>query len=205
MLPSEFTDPTRPDLDVFRATASGASGAGRRRPSAFDLSGMGETYRLEWCYVLQCRHDERGAPVSPGTLSVLTRLVRRAPGASLLDRSLAEWSSLLAAADLEAGSHERALLRYAYARLEDLAAASDPDVLYGRDVWDARRLGIEAHRSPHRPLPSAVRASNESRQARLDALRAEIARLTEENRWLRQQAETLLGERRAAPRPGEAP
>jgi hypothetical protein len=56
-----------------------------------------------------------------------------------------------------------------------------------------------------RPLPSAVRASNESRQARLDALRAEIARLTEENRWFRQQAETLLGERRAAPRPGEAP
>lgn len=54
-----------------------------------------------------------------------------------------------------------------------------------------------------RPLPSAIRASNESRQARLEALRAEIARLTEENRWLRQQAETLLGERRAAPRPGE--
>jgi integrase len=146
----QWAEAGKPDLEVFRATASPVSGTGRRRPGAFDLSGLAETSRLEWCYVLQCRHDERGAPVSPGTLSVLTRLVRRAPGASLLDRSLAEWSNLLAAADLEAGSHERALLRYAYARLEDLAAAGDPDVLYGRDVWDARRLGIEAHRSPHR-------------------------------------------------------
>ena len=48
-------------------------------------------------------------------------------------------------------------------------------------------------------LPSALRATDESRQAREDALRAELRRLTDENRWLREQAETLLGERRAAP------
>ncbi|MGH8995477.1 MAG: DUF6262 family protein [Acidimicrobiales bacterium] len=48
-------------------------------------------------------------------------------------------------------------------------------------------------------LPSALRATEESRQARDDALRAEIRRLTDENRWLRDQAEALLGERRAAP------
>jgi hypothetical protein len=49
-------------------------------------------------------------------------------------------------------------------------------------------------------LPSRLRASEDSQHARADALRAEIARLTDENRWLRQQAETLLGQRRAAPR-----
>jgi hypothetical protein len=55
---------------------------------------------------------------------------------------------------------------------------------------------------PPRPgprLPSAMRATDESRQARDDALRAEIRRLTDENRWLRAQAEVLLGQRRAAP------
>ncbi|HVA75847.1 MAG TPA: DUF6262 family protein [Acidimicrobiales bacterium] len=50
-----------------------------------------------------------------------------------------------------------------------------------------------------RPLPSRLRAGEDSRHARAEALRSEIARLTDENRWLRQQAETLLGERRAAP------
>ncbi|MDQ6944862.1 MAG: DUF6262 family protein [Actinomycetota bacterium] len=51
-------------------------------------------------------------------------------------------------------------------------------------------------------LPAALRATEDSNQARNETLRAEIVRLTEENRWLRQQAETLLGERRAAPRQG---
>ncbi len=48
-------------------------------------------------------------------------------------------------------------------------------------------------------LPSQLRASDDSQHARDDALRSQIARLTDENRWLRQQAETLLGQRRAAP------
>jgi Family of unknown function (DUF6262) len=48
-------------------------------------------------------------------------------------------------------------------------------------------------------LPTRLRAREDSQHARADALRAEIARLSDENRWLRQQAETLLGQRRAAP------
>lgn len=52
-----------------------------------------------------------------------------------------------------------------------------------------------------RRLPSAMRATEESRRAQIDAIRAEIERLREENRWLRHQAETLLGERRASPLP----
>ena len=56
------------------------------------------------------------------------------------------------------------------------------------------------HPAAARPLPSRLRATEASQQARTEALRAEIQRLTEENRWLRQQTETLLGERRVAPR-----
>jgi hypothetical protein len=52
-----------------------------------------------------------------------------------------------------------------------------------------------------RPLPSAMRATEESRRAQVEAIRVEIERLRQENRWLRQQAETLLGERRASPQP----
>lgn len=48
-------------------------------------------------------------------------------------------------------------------------------------------------------LPSRLRASEASQHARADALRSEIARLSDENRWLRQQAEALLGQRRANP------
>ncbi len=139
----------RPDLDSFVAEASPAP-AVRRAPKAFELVGLGEVGRLEWCYVLQCRHDERGAPITPKLVGDLVRLVRRCGASSLLDRPLGEWMTEL---DVHAGSrrsHHQALMRYAYARLEDLAADGDPDIVYGRDIWDARRLGIEAHRSPHR-------------------------------------------------------
>ena len=60
------------------------------------------------------------------------------------------------------------------------------------------RLG-EARSAAGHPLPSRLRASVDSQHARADALRSEIAGLSEENRWLRQQAEALLGQRRAAP------
>lgn len=60
------------------------------------------------------------------------------------------------------------------------------------------RLG-EARPAADHPLPSRLRASEDSQHARADALRSEIARLSDENRWLRQQAEALLGQRRAAP------
>ncbi len=59
------------------------------------------------------------------------------------------------------------------------------------------------NRQTQRVLPARLRASDESLRAQREALEAEIARLTEENRWLTRQAELLLGERRAAgPRPG---
>jgi len=145
----QWTAAGKPDLDGFVAAAS-PSGALRRQPRAFELSGLAEVGRLEWCYVLQCRHDERGAPITPGLVSELIRFVRRSAFASLLERPLDEWIDDLAAVSPGRRSHQQALLRYAYARLDELAAGGDLDIVYGRDIWDARRLGIEAHRSPHR-------------------------------------------------------
>jgi integrase len=152
----EWTAAAKPELDGF-VTAASPLTRGTRRPSGrFDLFRLGDTARAEWCYVLQCRHDERGAPITPLVVSDLTELVRTSGARSLLDRPIGEWLAELAARQPHGGSHERALLRYAYARLEDLAAAGDPDVLYGRDVWDARRLGIEPHRPPHRISFAAI-------------------------------------------------
>ena len=139
----------KPDLDRFVAAAS-PTGTVRRGPHGFELSGGGEIARLEWCYVLQCRHDDRGAPITPTLVGELMRWLRRSGRASLLERPLAEWVGELAGGDDRRRSHPLALLRYAYARLEDLAADGDADIVYGRDIWDARRLGLEAHRSPHR-------------------------------------------------------
>ena len=65
---------------------------------------------------------------------------------------------------------------------------------------EIERLRQHQPATQHR-LPSQLRASEDSKHARVEALRNEIERLTQENRWLRQQAETLLGERRATPPP----
>jgi integrase len=147
-----------PDLDSFVAGAQPLERQPRRAGHGFEFYRLGDIARREWCYVLQCRHDERGAPVTPLEVSVLTELVRRSGERSMLGRPLEQW---LAALEADEGhalrlSHERALLRYAYARLEDLAAGGDPDVIYGRDIWDARRLGIEPHRGPHRVSFTAI-------------------------------------------------
>ena len=147
-----WTAAGKPELDSFVADATPVGREARRTRNFFDLSGLRATARLEWCYVLQCRHDERGAPLTPRVVAELTALVQSAAVSSLVDRPVEGWLADLAQAvpDRAGASHERALLRYAYARLEDLAAEGDVDVLYNRDVWDARRLGIEPHRSPHR-------------------------------------------------------
>jgi hypothetical protein len=140
----------KPDVGVFVATASPARRRARRHNDVFDLSGLKDTAHLELGYVLQCRHDERASTMAPRVLSSLAGLLRRSGARSLLDRPLDEWLVELSASVPLSSFHERALLRYAYARLEDLAAVGDPEVLYARDVWDARRFGIERHRAPHR-------------------------------------------------------
>ena len=147
----------KPDLDGFVVEARPLERKPRRAGHGFEFYRLGDVARREWCYVLQCRHDERGAPITPLVVSVLTELMRRSGERSLLKRPLEEWLAALETNEVHAVSHQRAFLRYAYARLEDLATAGDPDVIYGRDIWDARRLGIEPHRGPHRISFTAIK------------------------------------------------
>ena len=139
-----------PTWTSFVAAASPVERRARRIKTAFDLSGLNATARLEMGYVLQCRHDERGAALTPRVVAALTVVLRDASVSSLLDRPINDWLCDLAGHVPGSGLAERGLVRYAYARLEHLGAGGDTDILYGRDVWDARRLGIEQHRSPHR-------------------------------------------------------
>lgn len=146
----QWTGRAKPDLGSFIAGACPFTPQQHRAGRGFELFGLGDVARREWCYVLQCRHDERCAPITPRTLSCLIDVVRQSGTRSLLERPIGQWVTELGAKVPFSTAHERALLRYGYARLEDLAAGGDPDVFYGRDVWDARRLGIERDRSPHR-------------------------------------------------------
>jgi integrase len=146
----QWTAAAKPDLDDFISGATPFASEPHRARRSFELFGLGEVARREWCYVLQCRHDERCAPITPRAFSILVDLVRHSGTRSLLERPIGRWITALETGAAPSSAHERALLRYGYARLEDLAACGDKDVLYGRDIWDARRLGIEPHRSPHR-------------------------------------------------------
>lgn len=111
----EWTSSGKPELDGFVTAASPLTQEPRRPGGRFDLFRLGDTARGEWCYVLQCRHDERGAPITALVVSALTELVRTSGVRSLLDRPIEQWLTDLAAHQHGGGSHERALLRYAYA------------------------------------------------------------------------------------------
>jgi len=151
-----WTAAGKADLDAFVADAAPMGRQPRARRDGFDLFRLGPLARLEVGYVLQCRHDQRAAALTPRVVASLTGLLRSSGAPSLLDRPLEAWLADLAPQVRDGSFHERALLRYAYARLEDLAAGGDPDVVYSRDTWDARRLGIEAHRGPHRISFAAI-------------------------------------------------
>ncbi len=151
-----WTAAGKTDLDAFVAAASPVGRQARTRRHGFDLFRLGSVARREVAYVLQCRHDQRAAPLTPRVVASLVELLRRSAAPSLLDRPLEAWLADLAPHVRDGSFNERALLRYAYARLEDLAAGGDPDIVYARDTWDARRLGIEAHRGPHRISFAAI-------------------------------------------------
>jgi hypothetical protein len=86
-----------PDLDSFVAGAQPLERQPRRPGHGFEFYRLGDIARREWCYVLQCRHDERGAPVTPLEVSVLTELVRRSGERSMLGRPLEQWLAALEA------------------------------------------------------------------------------------------------------------
>lgn len=59
-------------LDAFVAAVSPLDRQARRPRHAFDLFALNPTARLEVGYVLQCRHDEHAAPLTPQVAATLT-------------------------------------------------------------------------------------------------------------------------------------
>ena len=71
--------------------------------------------------------------------------------------------------------------------------------LYRQPALRAEIEQLRAQAPPaSRPVPAAQRATDQSRQQRIEALLADNARLRAENTRLREHVATLLGDRRAA-------
>ncbi|MGH3814917.1 MAG: tyrosine-type recombinase/integrase [Pseudonocardiaceae bacterium] len=118
----------------------------------FDFRPLGDArqLRLELQYALQCRGDDRQINTFASAVMPVIRLVAGSGIDSLLDRSMADWAAYYAA-QRHHRSHDQngqlAFLRYAHEHVEDLAHGSGWQAEFGRDVWELRRLGIEATRA----------------------------------------------------------
>ena len=140
----------RPDLEGFISSAPPLPTGRPRADEVFDLSSLCERCRLEIAFVLQCRHDERGRGIRPVAARPVVSMLAGANAVSLLDRSADEWVALLAPANRTATAGAVGFLRYARHHIETLADGGGVEAEYGRDVWDARRLGVPVTVGHHR-------------------------------------------------------
>ncbi len=92
--------------------------------------------KLEIQYALQCRRDDGTVKVLPHVATQLAQLLAAAAVTSLLDQPENVWARQFPR------GRPRALLLYAYRRIDDLAAGSGWDTEYGRDQWRLRKLGL---------------------------------------------------------------
>ena len=101
--------------------------------------------KLELQYALQCRHDERHANTTSGTVRRTITLAAASDVTSLLDWPAARWAAFFDE-NLNARHDQNgqlAFLRYAHAHVEDLQVGTGWEAEFPRDVWELRRLGIE--------------------------------------------------------------
>lgn len=129
-----------PDIDEFVARCESV-GLDR-----FDFRCLADRpqLRLELQHALQCRHDERRASTRSSVVTPVIRLVSDSGVTSLLEWNLGQWAAFYSAGRV-GRSHRHngqlAFLRFAYTRLEDLAAGTGWESEYSRDVWALHRLG----------------------------------------------------------------
>jgi integrase len=107
-----------------------------QRHEQIDVSPLNPHLRLEIQYALQCRRDDGTAKVFPHVASQLARLLAVTTVTSLLDRPEDAWAQQFPR------GRPRALLLYAYRRIDDLAAGSGWNTEYVRNVWRLRKLGF---------------------------------------------------------------
>ncbi len=82
----------RGDLDTERFLAHVHAGRKRTAPR-FDLRGVSPVVALELGYALQCRHDQRGAAITPLIYGQVLRWLRDRPVDSILIGSDAAWAA----------------------------------------------------------------------------------------------------------------
>jgi len=127
----------RPDAGEF-AAARADPGTGCEW---IDVRCLPRQLRLEIQYALQCRGDERQAPLRPARVQRILRDLAATGAISLLDRAEEEWSGF-GPGDIKAGGRRQFILD-ARARIEQLAFGSGWDVEYPRDKWRLRNLGLQ--------------------------------------------------------------
>jgi integrase len=128
----------RPDAGEF-AAARADPGTGCEW---IDVRCLPRQLRLEIQYVLQCRGDERQAPLRPARVQRILRDLAAMGAISLLDRAEEDWSGF-GPGDVKAGGRRQFILD-ARARIEQLAFGSGWDVEYPRDKWRLRNLCLQA-------------------------------------------------------------
>jgi len=139
-----------PDLDPADYIARVLAPRGGRGPR-FDSRGLGRLLALELQFVLQCRHDARGAVLTPRMFTTVARWARDAEVASLLDRGDSWWKASSAGLRRQDRGHALGFLRYARDRLQRLAEETSDIELWAWDTWPVDRLDPDG-RWKHQPV-----------------------------------------------------
>jgi len=140
----------RGGLDVEQYVAHVHAGRDRTRPR-FDLCGVRPVVALELGYALQCRHDQRGAAITPLIYGQVLRWLQEHPVDSLLIGSDAAWA---AAAELHFAAASRAnplgWLRFCRSALGRLRDERHGGEVWEWDTWPTSRIDPDG-RYAHQP------------------------------------------------------
>ncbi len=142
----------------WRTSRPAASGP---RPR-FDLRGVGPVVALELGYALQCRHDQRGAAITPLIFGQVVRWLRERPVDSLLIGSDAAWAARGRAA---LPAVRARATRWPGCATAAACSARLRDERHGGEVWDWDTWPTEPHR-PRRPLRPPADAADLLRRHR---------------------------------------
>ncbi len=139
-----------PAIDPAAYIARVVAPRGGRGPR-FDVHGLGRVLALELQFVLQARHDARGAVLTPRTFATVARWAHDAEVTSLLDRSDSWWKHSSAGVRRQDRQLALGFVRYARDRLQRLGAETSDIELWAWDVWPVDRLDPDG-RWAHQPV-----------------------------------------------------
>lgn len=139
-----------PTIDPAGYIARVLAPRGGRGPR-FDSRGLGRLLALELQFVLQSRHDARGAVLTPRTFATVARWAHDTGVASLLDHSDRWWKASSAGLRRQDQGHALGFLRCARDRLQRLGEETSDIELWDWDVWPVDRLDPDG-RWAHQPV-----------------------------------------------------